>query len=353
MLPKKVCQSCSALLEDYHRFSERATQVQQTLGFLLGLHLRHIQEQESEMCLMEANVKMESNLIKNELDELIVHQGTLQVEGEKFDLTQQDLMPLDDDCERHGRKIINDMDKRQVFGQVLDEEEFNSLGDSGSSGDNPKRQLHRRKMLQPKKATAPEKNSEQNLTDIDGIEFLMGESDGSQDDFKSEEFNENDLFQDLDDEENNDENLEINNKEGEDDQVEQEWRKHWGITCDQCQSIFPNKVLFEKHYRLNYNKKPVYTCSFCKKSVDKYSTYRSHCYRHIYEGRYKCKYCDKKFCMKGMLQVHVLSRHGHSRPFICEECGMGFVTQTRLSSHQKKHKVQAKEEFRCTECGKV
>lgn len=276
MLPKKVCQSCSALLEDYHRFSERATQVQQTLGFLLGLHLRHMQE--AELCLMDASVKMENNLIKNELDELIVNQANLQVEGEKFDLTRQDLMPVQEEC--HSQH-----DKRQVFGQVLEEEEFNNLGDTTNIEDNPKRQLHRRKMLQPKKAI--DKSTDQTLTDMDGIECLMGESDGSQGDFKPEEFNENDLFQDLDDEENNDENLENNNKEGEEDQVEKEWRKHWGITCDQCQNIFPNKILFEKHYRLTYNKKPVYTCSFCKKSVDKYSTYRSHCYRHIYEGRFK------------------------------------------------------------------
>lgn len=203
MLPKKVCQSCSALLEDYHRFSERATQVQQTLAFLLGLHIRHIQEQEAaELCLMQANVKMESNVIKNELEDLIVHQGSLQVEGDKFDLTteRQTIMPeVEDyqDRQLHRRKIMDEpLDDRQV---LLDEEDYSNasgLGEATTAGDNTTRQIHRRKMLQPKKAAAPDKNSlDQHLTDIGGIECLMGESEGSQDGFKSEEFNENDLFQ--------------------------------------------------------------------------------------------------------------------------------------------------------------
>lgn len=73
----------------------------------------------------------------------------------------------------------------------------------------------------------------------------------------------------------------------EDSEIEREWQKHWGITCNECQNVFPNKVMFDKHYQNFYNKEPVYTCSYCKVSIEKYSDYRSHTLKHIYEGQYK------------------------------------------------------------------
>lgn len=71
------------------------------------------------------------------------------------------------------------------------------------------------------------------------------------------------------------------------DNVKEEWRAHWGVKCNMCEQVFPFKSEFDKHYTENYSLTPVYTCSFCNKTSDKYSTFRSHCYRHITEGRYK------------------------------------------------------------------
>lgn len=71
------------------------------------------------------------------------------------------------------------------------------------------------------------------------------------------------------------------------DNVKEEWRSHWGVKCNMCEQVFPYKMEFDKHYRTTYGIAPVYTCSFCNKTAEKYSTFRSHCYRHITEGRYK------------------------------------------------------------------
>ncbi|CAH1993366.1 unnamed protein product [Acanthoscelides obtectus] len=71
------------------------------------------------------------------------------------------------------------------------------------------------------------------------------------------------------------------------DNVKEEWRAQWGIKCNMCEQVFPFKVEFDKHYMASYNLRPVYTCTFCNKPLEKYSTFRSHCYRHITEGRYK------------------------------------------------------------------
>ncbi|KAB0802005.1 hypothetical protein PPYR_04191 [Photinus pyralis] len=137
------------------------------------------------------------------------------------------------------------------------------------------------------------------------------------------------------------------------DNVKEEWRSHWGVKCNMCEQVFPFKMEFDRHYRDNYGITPVYTCSFCNKSAEKYSTFRSHCYRHITEGRYKCQDCDKGFSLQSMLHVHILSRHTKAKPFACDICGKSFVTKPGLRIHSKKHNVEAKEDYPCVECGKV
>ncbi|KAJ8915195.1 hypothetical protein NQ315_015418 [Exocentrus adspersus] len=137
------------------------------------------------------------------------------------------------------------------------------------------------------------------------------------------------------------------------DNVKEEWRAHWGVKCNMCEHVFPYKTEFDKHYVSNYSLSPVYTCTFCNKSAEKYSTFRSHCYRHITEGRYKCPECAKGFSLQSMLQVHVLAKHTKAKPFKCEECGKSFVTKPGLKIHLKKHKTETKEDYPCVECGKI
>ncbi|XP_050502316.1 zinc finger protein 300-like [Diabrotica virgifera virgifera] len=160
--------------------------------------------------------------------------------------------------------------------------------------------------------------------------------------------NEDDIFKDLQDEADGeaiDDEMIVN--------VKEEWRAHWGVKCNMCEQVFPFKTEFDKHYISNYNLIPVYTCTFCNKSAEKYSTFRSHCYRHITEGRYKCQYCPKGFSLQSMLHVHILAKHTKVKPYNCEECGKTFVTKPGLKIHLKKHKTETKEDYPCVECGKV
>ncbi|XP_063930726.1 zinc finger protein 226-like isoform X2 [Zophobas morio] len=137
------------------------------------------------------------------------------------------------------------------------------------------------------------------------------------------------------------------------DNVKEEWRAHWGVKCNMCEQVFPYKTEFDKHYQENYGLVPVYTCTFCNKTAEKYSTFRSHCYRHITEGRYKCQECPKGFSLQSMLHVHVLAKHTKAKPFMCDECGKSFVTKPGLKIHLRKHKTELKEDYPCVECGKI
>ncbi|XP_018573109.1 zinc finger protein 540 [Anoplophora glabripennis] len=194
-------------------------------------------------------------------------------------------------------------------------------------------------------------SNNQNLDDILAIESETGldfaEGDEIDDDLLHD-INDVDIFKDLQEEADgetiDDEII---------DNVKEEWRAHWGVKCNMCEQVFPYKTEFDKHYVSTYNLSPVYTCTFCNKSAEKYSTFRSHCYRHITEGRYKCQECPKGFSLQSMLQVHVLAKHTKAKPFMCEECGKSFVTKPGLKIHLKKHKTETKEDYPCVECGKV
>lgn len=71
------------------------------------------------------------------------------------------------------------------------------------------------------------------------------------------------------------------------DNVKEEWKALWGVKCNMCEKVFSDNAEFDTHYLNSYNMIPVYTCSYCNKTIEKYTTFRSHCYRHITEGRYK------------------------------------------------------------------
>nr|XP_022902564.1 zinc finger protein 480-like [Onthophagus taurus]XP_022902565.1 zinc finger protein 480-like [Onthophagus taurus]XP_022902566.1 zinc finger protein 480-like [Onthophagus taurus] len=137
------------------------------------------------------------------------------------------------------------------------------------------------------------------------------------------------------------------------DNVKEEFRSHWGVKCNMCEKVFPYRAEFDEHYTSTYNITPVYTCAFCNKTIEKYSTFRSHCYRHITEGRHKCTKCTKAFCLQSLLQVHIISKHGKVKPFSCEECGKNFMTQAGLKMHLRKHQSEIKEDYPCVVCGKV
>ncbi|XP_056644334.1 zinc finger protein draculin-like [Diorhabda sublineata] len=188
----------------------------------------------------------------------------------------------------------------------------------------------------------------QNLSLKDESLLDFGEGDELCDDDLLDKISEDDIFKDLRDEADGepiDDEMIVN--------VKEEWRAHWGVKCNMCKEVFPFRTEFDKHYISKYNVFPVYTCTFCNKASEKYSTFRSHCYRHITEGRYKCQYCPKGFSLQSMLHVHILAKHTKVKPYNCEECGKTFVTKPGLKIHLKKHKTETKEDYPCVVCGKV
>ncbi|KAJ9584803.1 hypothetical protein L9F63_020857, partial [Diploptera punctata] len=359
MLPKKVCRPCRARLEDYHRFAERANRVQHTLGMLIQ---------------MKTSIPSESTVSQNN--------PGVDVKNDPEDIEIKDELmefPLDVTLEADGDAHIEP--KSNSTDDEDDNDEQNTrdtpppphpVKDSKHNlNERSMRISRRRKMLQPKRSShgqpigvrrrgrprrsiAPPPNSEGETEDEEKVEKLDDDGDEDTDYLEridADGYDEINVFKGLQDEDDDIEEIEID--EETDKNAKEEWKTHWGIKCNECEKIFPYKSHFDRHYRGSYDKKPIYTCSYCNKTMEKYSTFRSHCYRHVTEGRYRCGDCQKGFSLRSMLHLHILAKHTTVKPYICEECGKGFVTRPGLNIHLKKHKTDEKVEYPCGECGKV
>ena len=75
------------------------------------------------------------------------------------------------------------------------------------------------------------------------------------------------------------------------------------------------------------------TCNICDKEV------RSHMARHIQQAhvspqdrKHKCEHCGKGFADKYRLNIHI-EYHGEARPYICNQCGESYKTNSNLRQH--------------------
>jgi KRAB domain-containing zinc finger protein len=70
------------------------------------------------------------------------------------------------------------------------------------------------------------------------------------------------------------------------------------------------------------------------------------------EHTQKCDRCDKTFAYANALTRHVELVHLGLRPFVCEKCGKGYVTQSLLTEHQAKPTCNhgGVRQYKCERC---
>lgn len=148
--------------------------------------------------------------------------------------------------------------------------------------------------------------------------------------------------------------------------------------CNVCNKMFSFKTQLIKHYREEHKRKYVYpnlpvsnemnakfNCDKCFFKTNSHSTHLLHVINHSVpidyqlneftsveekddatclpvdlqgqrqKFKYKCPICEKPYIAREM-KFHVYS-HTDEKPFICDQCHMGFTHPRYLTYHKKKH----------------
>ncbi|XP_044729171.1 gastrula zinc finger protein xFG20-1-like [Chrysoperla carnea] len=96
------------------------------------------------------------------------------------------------------------------------------------------------------------------------------------------------------------------------------------VVCQNCDGSFSTKYQFQRHQCEFNASKVILKSEIPKRQIEKPKT------------KHECDVCHKSFMTDHNLDRHRLS-HGDKKPFTCQNCGKGFVLESRLNTHIETH----------------
>lgn len=119
-------------------------------------------------------------------------------------------------------------------------------------------------------------------------------------------------------------------------------------SCSICNKKFCKKTSLNVHMARHTNVRP-YTCYLCSKSFAVQWELSSH--QKIHTAAHKCQFCPKTFTVQSKLQRHERT-HTNERPFTCtfDDCNKSFSDKRNLTAHEITH--SGVRDFLCDVCNK-
>lgn len=115
-------------------------------------------------------------------------------------------------------------------------------------------------------------------------------------------------------------------------------QEFYSMECDMCKEKAEDFESLRKHFRKEHGIPAYIKC--CDKKLARKWALIDHILVHKNPELYRCERCDKTFKGKRYLNDHVENVHGSAeeKPFKCEQCNRFFAKETLLRSHIANHK---------------
>ncbi|CAG0885423.1 unnamed protein product [Cyprideis torosa] len=115
------------------------------------------------------------------------------------------------------------------------------------------------------------------------------------------------------------------------------------VKCPDCKMEYSSEIYLKRHVEVIHKQAKRYVCPHCNYTCYFRSRMQTHMNCHNNYRPFVCDQCGKGFVTSTKLKLHCLTVHEGLRPYNCEICGVRFTRSVYLSKHlQNKHSIKWK-----------